>query len=225
MAVFLNSCSSTGGSGGSEFKNPYAGRSAESSEIVTGGLRSGDGAITRNNIDAVLNNPNRSGSANASEAFAPPKKERPGLATTFGRGIKSPMPSTSFARASSKPAGIDAIYYNDREGLKAMGVYPEGFMLLGLPNSEKVAGYQTSAGGMLEWGIKGSFGFLPTIKETSWRGKNRRFVEGTHGGAYSIGTAKSLQVRPAGGVERGWSRCDRWQDCQREQARLCGARR
>ncbi|MFD0892177.1 tetratricopeptide repeat protein [Luteolibacter ambystomatis] len=27
--------------------------------IVTGGLRSGDGAITRNNIDSVLNNPNR----------------------------------------------------------------------------------------------------------------------------------------------------------------------
>lgn len=27
--------------------------------IVTGGLRSGDGAVTRNNIDAILNNPNR----------------------------------------------------------------------------------------------------------------------------------------------------------------------
>ncbi|BCU75568.1 Amuc_1098 family type IV pilus outer membrane protein [Luteolibacter sp. LG18] len=34
--------------------------------LVTGGLRSGDGAITRNNIDSVLNNPNRTAqSANA----------------------------------------------------------------------------------------------------------------------------------------------------------------
>ncbi|MGC4015573.1 MAG: von Willebrand factor type A domain-containing protein [Luteolibacter sp.] len=31
----------------------------EGPNIVAGGLRSGDGAITRNNIDAVLNNPNR----------------------------------------------------------------------------------------------------------------------------------------------------------------------
>ncbi|BCU76185.1 von Willebrand factor type A domain-containing protein [Luteolibacter sp. LG18] len=32
---------------------------ADVTNIITGGLRSGDGAITRNNIDAVLNNPNR----------------------------------------------------------------------------------------------------------------------------------------------------------------------
>jgi general secretion pathway protein D len=36
--------------------------------IVSGGLRSGDGAITRNNIDAILNNPNR----NAQNANAAP---------------------------------------------------------------------------------------------------------------------------------------------------------
>lgn len=35
------------------------GGSGQPTNIVTGGLRSGDGAITRNSIDAVLNNPNR----------------------------------------------------------------------------------------------------------------------------------------------------------------------
>jgi len=34
---------------------------ADVSDIMTGGLRSGDQAITRNNIDAILNNPNRDG--------------------------------------------------------------------------------------------------------------------------------------------------------------------
>lgn len=36
-------------------------------DIVTGGLRSGDGAITRNNIDAVLSNPNRTASGPLNE--------------------------------------------------------------------------------------------------------------------------------------------------------------
>uniref|UniRef100_UPI00055201CA alpha-2-macroglobulin family protein n=1 Tax=Haloferula sp. BvORR071 TaxID=1396141 RepID=UPI00055201CA len=36
-----------------------ASRGVNVTDIVTGGLRSGDGAINRNNIDAVLNNPNR----------------------------------------------------------------------------------------------------------------------------------------------------------------------
>ncbi|MDB6076518.1 MAG: type and secretion system protein [Akkermansiaceae bacterium] len=35
------------------------------SNIVTGGLRSGSGAISRNNIDAVLNNPNRTAQTNS----------------------------------------------------------------------------------------------------------------------------------------------------------------
>ena len=91
------------------------------------------------------------GRATPEEAFAVPKKDRPGLATTFGRSIKDPMPPTSFNRASAKPDGVDAIYYTDREGLKAMRTM-----------DERIEGYQTVAGGVLEWGIKGNFGFLPT---------------------------------------------------------------
>ncbi|MFD0891993.1 hypothetical protein KBB96_11255 [Luteolibacter ambystomatis] len=133
--------------------------------------------ISRNRIDAILSNPKRSGSsASASDAFAAPKKERPGLATTFGRSIKSAMTSTSFDRASSRPAGIDAIYYNDREGLKAMNV----------TSDETTEGFQTVAGDMLEWGIKGNFGFLTSYRSYSHGRGYRRFVEGTHGGTYSI---------------------------------------
>jgi hypothetical protein len=146
----LGSCSSpTGGLAG----NNYA---AESSPA----LKRGGGSLP--------------GRATAEEAFAVPKKDRPGLATAFGKSIKDPMPPTSFNRASAKPYGIDAIYYNDREGLKAMRAM-----------DERIDGYQTVAGGVLEWGIKGNFGFLPTYLNYSHL-SNRRFVEGTHGGTYSI---------------------------------------
>lgn len=116
------------------------------------------------------------GGVKADEAFAAPRKERPGLATTFGESLKSPMTSTAFQRATPKPYGVDAIYYNDREGLKAMGAL-----------DSKIGGLQSTAGGVMEWGIKGGFGFLPTYYSyTSSSGQYRRFVEGTHNGRYTI---------------------------------------
>lgn len=126
--------------------------------------------------------PGSSDRATTEDAFAVPKKDRPGLATTFGRSMKDPMPPTSFKRASDKPHGIDAIYYNDREGLNAMG-----------GRDVRVSGWQSAAGGVLEWGVKGAFGFLPTYKSHPGlygygapRTPARRFVEGTEGGTYSI---------------------------------------
>ncbi|HEY8961389.1 MAG TPA: hypothetical protein VIM57_04225 [Luteolibacter sp.] len=132
-----------------------------------------DSAATPNRRESPL-----PGRATAEEAFAVPKKDRPGLATAFGKSIKDPMPPTSFNRASAKPYGVDAIYYNDREGLKAMHAM-----------NDRVDGYQTVAGGVLEWGIKGNFGLLPTYLKSAYYGNDygsRRFVEGTHGGTYSI---------------------------------------
>jgi len=85
-----------------------------------------------------------------------PKKaaeERPGLATGFGETTHSPWNRQSFVRASSKPAGTGAIYYNDREGIDAMTGY-----------RDKVSGMQTAAGDMVEWGIKGSFGFSSDLQ-------------------------------------------------------------
>jgi len=129
---------------------------ADASNIVTGGLRSGDSAVTRESIDAILNSP----------------AERPGLATGWGAERNSEMSYTSFVRASSKPAGTDAIFYNDSEGIKAMSRAPE-----------KVGPMQTAAGSLVEWGIKGGYGYLPAYKEY---GYGRRLVGGSKGGSYII---------------------------------------
>lgn len=119
------------------------------------GLRSGDFAINRNSIDSILHNP-----------------ERPGLATGWGDERKSEMSYTDFVRASSKPAGTDAIFYNDAEGIKAMA-----------GNRERVGAMQTAAGSLVEWGIKGGIGNLAAYKE--YRG-GRRFVAASKGGSYII---------------------------------------
>jgi hypothetical protein len=125
-------------------------------DIVTAGLRSGDSAINQNSIDAILNAP----------------AKRPGLATGWGADRKSEMSYTRFVRASSKPAGTDAIFYNDTSGIKAMSRAPE-----------KVGAMQTAAGSLVEWGIKGGYSYLPTYKEY---GYGRRLVGGSKGGRYSI---------------------------------------
>jgi hypothetical protein len=102
----------------------------------------------------------------------PIPEDRPGLATGWGREKRSEMTDTEFARASSKPAGIDSIYYNDAKGIKAMTSYVE-----------RVAPMQEAAGGLIEWGVKGSTGFLTAYKE---RGYGRRLVAGGKDGTYSI---------------------------------------
>jgi hypothetical protein len=155
-ALVLNSC-------GPQFSSPINGSQIpgipsspnEVSNIVTGGLRSGDSAINRNSIDAILNNP-----------------ERPGLATGWGAERNSEMSYTSFVRASSKPAGTDAIFYNNSEGIQAMARAPE-----------KVGPMQTVAGSLVEWGIKGGSGYLPAYKEY---GYGRRLVAGKFGNTYTI---------------------------------------
>lgn len=107
-----------------------------------------------------------------SDAFAKPTKERPGLATQWGNSVKSSMNTTRFKRASTKPYGVDAIYYNDSAGLKAMGV-----------KDMRVEGMQQAAGGVLEWGIRSGFGMLTSYKSY---GNYRRYVEGRNGSTYSI---------------------------------------
>lgn len=145
-ALAVNSCS-TGGGG------PYS--------PLSEGARSGDSAVSRNSIDAILNNPKRS-------------EERPGLATGWGEEKKSEIVYGAFVRASSKPAGTDVIYYNDPAGIKAMA---EG-------RSERVEPMQTAAGGLVEWGVKGGLGFLPTYKR--YGTPHRRLVAGKKDSSYSI---------------------------------------
>jgi hypothetical protein len=101
---------------------------------------------------------------------AAPAESRPGLATRFGDEVREPMRRGSFVRASSKPAGTDLLYYNDRSGLKAMTSY-----------RTKADALHQAAGGMVEWGIKSGLGYA-----TCYRSGGRRFVEGSAGKAYSI---------------------------------------
>jgi hypothetical protein len=119
--------------------------------------------------------PPRAGKAKAEDAKPRQRaaEERPGLATGQGEEIESPWNRQSFVRASaSKPAGTGVIYYNNREGIEAMTGY-----------KEKVSGMQFCAGDMIEWGIKGGFGYLPSYQTY---GPSRRFVVGSRDSGYSI---------------------------------------
>ncbi len=146
------------GRSGADFLTP----AAEDGTIQ--GLRSGDQAINRNNIDAILNNPDRR-----------VQESRPGLATGWGKEKSSRVVDTSFVRASSKPVGTDVVYYNNPEGIKAMASSPE-----------RIGGAQQAAGGLVEWGVKGSVGFLNTYKEYSYGCPSRRLVAGSPDQSYRI---------------------------------------
>ncbi len=50
------------------------------------------------------------------------KSERPGLGTEFGEQRSSHVDEVAFQRASLRPAATMSLRYNDREGLRAMGV-------------------------------------------------------------------------------------------------------
>jgi len=99
-------------------------------------------------------------------------EERPGLATGWGDEKKSELFQSSFTRASSKPAGTDALYYNDPKGIEAMAGY-----------KQRVNPLQTAAGDLVEWGVKGGSGFLSTYKDG---GYGRRLVAGQKDSTYSI---------------------------------------
>jgi len=104
-------------------------------------------------------------------------EERPGLATGFGETMKSSWNKQSFVRASSSPAGTSTVYYNDREGFKAMAGSPS-----------RADAMRKAAGGRVEWGIKGGMRFLPAYETHFWRSPHghRRFVVGRQGSHYSI---------------------------------------
>ncbi len=125
------------------------------SDVVTGRLRSGDQALNRRSIDALLNNP-----------------ARPGLATGWGNEKRSEVSTYDFVRASSKPTGVDMIYYNDKAGIRAMA-----------DSVRKVEPMQRAAGGLVEWGVKSRGGFLAVFREY---GHGKRLVEGRPGANYVI---------------------------------------
>lgn len=101
----------------------------------------------------------------------PVAQERPGLGTGWGRQMKSEMDYTTFARASSSPYGGPAmVYYNDKEGVKAMARW-----------KYSGKGMQKAANGLVEWGVKGTFGMLK-----NYQSGGRRYVEGRSDQRYSL---------------------------------------
>ncbi len=56
------------------------------------------------------------------DALGTGRNERPGLGTEFGEQHGSPVERVAFERASSRPAAVLTVRYDDREGLLAAGV-------------------------------------------------------------------------------------------------------
>lgn len=107
-----------------------------------------------------------------SAAARAPSEERPGLATGWGEEKDSVVSYRQFTRASCKPIDTDVVFYNNPTGLEAMA-----------PNRTKVSGSEKMAGGLIEWGIKSGYGFLPTYREGRY---GRRLVSGKQGSEYRI---------------------------------------
>lgn len=169
--LWLSSCATNDArlGGSNNYSPPTPATTGENaSDIATAGLRGGDGAINRKNIDSVLNTP-RKPERKAAE-------ERPGLATTFGEQVDSPWNRQSFVRASSTPDGTGVVFYNNREGIDAMA-----------GAKSKASSTQLISGEKIEWGIKGGMSYLPTYSNYwSWGNKGRRFVVGKKDASYSI---------------------------------------
>ncbi len=95
---------------------------------------------------------------------------RPGIATGWGKEIESNVNFTDFKR-SKKHSSVSSIYYNDKEGIKAM---TSEWRYTG-------KGMQKSADGLVEWGVKGRWGNLKNIHS-----QGKRFVVGSKGSNYAL---------------------------------------
>ncbi len=128
-------------------------------DIVTAGTRSGDGAINRNNIDAVLNNPSRT---------AQRANPAPGIAALTG--LFSDGQVQMIMRGLAQKKGTDlmtAPSITARSGEKALieiireFIYPTEYEPPELPNS--IGGGQ---GGGLDGGLGGNAGIFPVTPAT-----------------------------------------------------------
>ena len=125
-------------------------------------------------FSCATNNTAPSGIARSEDSIKPRgvMEDRPGLATGWGDEKLSSLTGRSFVRASPSPKGTDVIYYNNKQGIDAM-----------TGNVSRVEGMQTAAGDLVEWGVRGRSGFLPTFKDG---GYGRRLVAGESNGTYTI---------------------------------------
>lgn len=101
----------------------------------------------------------------------PQPRERPGLGTSWGDDVASTVNFTGFTRANASPDSIASIYYNDKEGIKAMTS----------SWSYDGKGLQQAANGMVEWGVKGNWGYL-----RNKHSNGKRFVIADKNQSYSL---------------------------------------
>jgi general secretion pathway protein D len=129
-------------------------------DVVTGGLRSGDQAINRNNIDAILNNPNRTAETN---------NVAPGIAALTG--LFSDGQVQMIMRGLAQKKGTDlmtAPSITARSGQKATieiireFIYPTEYEPPELPNSVGATG----GSGSIVGGLGGGSGMFPVTPAT-----------------------------------------------------------
>jgi len=102
---------------------------------------------------------------------AEPSRYRPGLGTGWGKEVHSEISYTDFTRSHTKPTNLASIYYNDKEGVNAMsGSW-----------KQSGSGMQRTADGLVEWGVKGSWGQLK-----NYHSNGRRYVVGRKNSHYSL---------------------------------------
>ncbi len=137
--------------------------------ISTAGLRSGDGALNRNNIDAILNNPLRNGS----EA-----RVAPGIAAITG--LFSDGQVQLIMRGLAQKKGTDlmtAPSITAKHGQKATieiireFIYPTEYEPPELPNSVGIGNFGGGVGGVGGGGGGGGFPVTPATP-TAWETRN-----------------------------------------------------
>ncbi len=107
----------------------------------------------------------------ALEAATVQKRSRPGLGTGWGDAIASPISSQRFVRSGTSPIAMATMYYNDKEGVESM---TNGHQW----RDDKL---KRVANNMVEWGVKGKFGFYNSVQANG-----KRFVIGREGRQYSL---------------------------------------
>lgn len=98
-------------------------------------------------------------------------RSRPGLGTAWGEEVESSIRYTNFRRAEGRPAGIEMIYYNDKEGVAAMAG----------GNHHAGAGMQLAAGGLVSWGVETGWGMAENINSGG-----RRYIVGRKNATYTL---------------------------------------
>lgn len=157
-------------------KDPLSIRRAAAVIITASGVALLSSCATR--TDSIPAPETHSGSARALGSAA--AEQRPGIATSRGKKLKSSRHYSDFQRASERPASVAKIYYNDQQGISAMA---------GNKKKPRPAMQKTELG-LVEWGVKGAVGMLK-----HYHANGQRYIVGEAGSPYAL-MVKNLCRQP-----------------------------